>query len=185
MSKIQLATVTSPLNSTEFQRQINENFTKISGALDKQLQRECQDDVVNYMEDVIDMGSNRIINLAKAVDPTDAMRKKEFDDMTANIEQWAEEAKTSAANAKISETNAEAAKVVAVSAANSAQGHEENIEALVDEFDAKVAQGLQTIETETTEGVQTVADRVALGVQEVEDAIGDALDQIEAELATV
>lgn len=154
MPKINLATVTSPLNSTEFQRQINENFTKVSESLDKQLQRESQNGVVNYMEDVIDMGSNRIINLAKAVDPTDAMRKKEFDDATANIEQWAEEAKTSAANAKISETNAESAKVIAVSAANSAQDHEEDCQTILD--------SVETLKEEiiTNPSVETVAESI-------------------------
>ena len=154
MPKINLATVTSPLNSTEFQRQINENFTKVSESLDKQLQRESQNGVVNYMEDVIDMGSNRIINLAKAVDPTDAMRKKEFDEAAGNIEQWAEEAKTSAANAKISETNAEAAKVIAVSAANSAEDHEEDCQTILD--------SVETLKEEiiTNPSVETVAESI-------------------------
>lgn len=152
MPKIEIAKINTPLNSHEFQAQINRNFEKVSEALDKQLQREPQDGVVNYMEQEINMGNHRIINLAKAVDPTDAMRKKEFDEQIANIEQWAQEAKDSAASAAEDADDAEEARRVAVSAAQSAQEHNEQVkqlhdELLADEYVPVVAENIADVKT--------------------------------------
>ena len=157
MSKIELATVNTPLNSHEFQDQINRNFEKVSEALDNQLQRTAQEDVANYMEQELDMGGNRIINLAKAVDPSDAMRKKEFDEQIANIEQWAQEARDSAASAAEDADDAEEARRVAVSAAQSAQEHERQTQDL---FDILMADDSIPVVAENIADVKTVADDI-------------------------
>ena len=169
MSKIEIATVNTPLNSHEFQAQINRNFEKVSEALDNQLQRTAQEGVVNSMEQELDMGGNRIINLAKAVDPSDAMRKKEFDEQIANIEQWAQEAKDSAASAAEDADDAEEARRVAVSAAQSAQEHERQTQDL---FDILMADDSIPVVAENIEDVKTVAtdiDSVKTNADNIED----------------
>lgn len=168
MSKIEIATVNTPLNSHEFQDQINRNFEKISEALDNQLQRTAQEDVANYMEQELNMGGNRIVNLAKATDPSDAMRKKEFDEQISNIEQWAQEAKDSAASAAEDADDAEEARRVAVSAAQSAQEHERQTQDL---FDILMADDNISVVAENIEDVKTVADDI--------DSVNTTADNIE------
>lgn len=80
MSKINLVTVNTPLNSSSFQQEINSNFTAIGEALEKQLQREPQEDINNAMQQELDMNSYRIINLGAPVNPSDAARKQDIDE---------------------------------------------------------------------------------------------------------
>lgn len=80
MPKINLVTVNTPLNSSSFQQEINSNFTAIGEALEKQLQREPQEDVNNAMQQELDMNSYRIINLGAPINPSDAARKQDVDD---------------------------------------------------------------------------------------------------------
>ncbi|MBO5956691.1 MAG: hypothetical protein J6Q39_03975 [Bacteroidales bacterium] len=169
MPKIEIAKVNTPLNSHEFQAQINRNFEKVSEALDNQLQRTAQEDVVNSMEQELDMGGNRIINLAKAVDPSDAMRKKEFDEKIANIEQWSQEAKDSAASAAEDEALAAEHRRVAVSAAQSAQEHERQTQEL---FDALMSDDSIPVVAENIEDVKAVGgsiDNVNIAAENLED----------------
>lgn len=79
-SKVELVTVNTPLNSTSFQQQINNNFEAIEESLNKQLQREPQEDVNNAMQQEFDMNSYRIINLGAPINPSDAARKQDVDD---------------------------------------------------------------------------------------------------------
>ena len=81
MPKINLVTVNTPLNSSSFQQEINSNFTAIEGALEKQLQREPQEGVNNAMQQELDMNSYRIINLGAPINPSDAARKQDVDDV--------------------------------------------------------------------------------------------------------
>lgn len=169
MPKIELAKVNTPLNSHEFQEQINRNFEKVSEALDKQLQRDYQEGVDNEMSQELNMGGHRIVNIGKAVHPTDAMRKQEFDDMTANIEQWAQEAKESAASAAEDEALAEEHRRVAVSAAQSAQEHNEQVQQLHDEL---LADAHVPVVAENIEDVKAVAgsiDNVNIAAENLED----------------
>ena len=92
-SKVELVTVNTPLNSTSFQQQINSNFTAIEASLNKQLQREPQEDVNNAMQQELDMNSHRIINLGEPINPADAARKQDVDDVTAKAQEYADLAK--------------------------------------------------------------------------------------------
>ena len=92
-SKVELVTVNTPLNSTSFQQQINSNFTAIEESLNKQLQREPQEDVNNAMQQELDMNSYRIINLGEPINPADAARKQDVDDVTAKAQEYADLAK--------------------------------------------------------------------------------------------
>lgn len=78
-SKVELVTVNTPLNSTSFQQQINSNFEAIEESLNKQLQREPQEDVNNAMQQELDMNSYRVINLAEPINPADAATKHYVD----------------------------------------------------------------------------------------------------------
>ena len=164
MSKVELAKVTTPLNSHEFQAQINNNFEKVSEALDKQLQRDYQEGVDNEMSQELNMGGHRIVNIGKAVQPTDAMRKQEFDDMTANIEQWAQEAKDSAASAAEDEALSKEHRIVAVSAAQSAQEHERQTQKL---FDTLMSDDSIPVVAENIEDVKDVANKMG----DIEDTL--------------
>ena len=87
-SKVELVTVNTPLNSTSFQQQINNNFEAIEASLNKQLQREPQEDVNNAMQQELDMNSYRVINLAEPINPADAARKQDVDDLTTEIQEY-------------------------------------------------------------------------------------------------
>lgn len=78
-SKVELVTVNTPLNSSAFQQQINNNFAAIEESLNKQLQREPQEDANNEMEQELDMNSHRIINVAEPVNSSDAATKNYVD----------------------------------------------------------------------------------------------------------
>lgn len=92
-SKIELVTVNTPLNSTSFQQQINSNFEAIEESLNKQLQREPQEDVNNAMQQELDMNSYRVINVGEPINPADAARKQDVDDITARVQEYADLAK--------------------------------------------------------------------------------------------
>lgn len=92
-SKVELVTVNTPLNSTSFQQQINSNFEAIEESLNKQLQREPQEGVNNAMQQELDMNSYRVINLAEPVNPADAARKQDVDDVTAKAQEYVDLAK--------------------------------------------------------------------------------------------
>lgn len=120
MSKVELVEVNTPLNSSSFQHQINQNFVAISNALDNQLQRTEQEDVDNFMARDLDMNSHTITNLAAPVNPSDAARKQDVLDGIAQSKEYAERAETAAGLAEGYASDALASKRTAASAAQTA-----------------------------------------------------------------
>lgn len=87
---------------------INNNSDAIEAALEKTLSRDGTSP--NMMETQLDMNSNRIINLIAAVQDTEPLRKKEFDDKLIYID-----------DALLATQNAQAAAEVAAASASASQ----------------------------------------------------------------
>lgn len=207
-SKVELVTVNTPLNSSSFQQQINNNFTAIEESLNKQLQREPQEGVNNAMQQEIDMNSNRIINLAEPVNPSDAARFKEVQDVqgyaqeakdardeavqakedAVDAKEAAEDAKTDAVDAK---EDAESARDTAVQAKDDAVAAKDDITTLLTEDYPEittVANNISDVQTvaanvtdvNTVAGVSSDVTTVAGVASDVSTVAGDT-----ANIATV
>ena len=114
MAKIDpLTTIASGFNSTA---QLNSNFTKITAALTNTLSRDGS--TPNQMDAVLDMNSNRIINLTDPVNNQDAVTKSFLTTFTSGSVDIAAAA-ASAAAALVSETNAATSETNAASSENS------------------------------------------------------------------
>lgn len=173
-SKVELVTVNTPLNSSSFQQQINNNFTAIEESLNKQLQREPQEGVNNAMQQEIDMNSNRIINLAEPVNPSDAARFKEVQDVQGYAQE-AKDARDEAVQAKEDAVDAkeaaEDAKTDAVDAKEDAEGARDT--AVQAKDDAVAAeQAIRTLLTEDYPEITTVANNIS-DVQTVAANVAD------------
>ena len=77
MARIQVKNIESPLNSTKFQKNINDNFKAVSDELDAGLSRVASDQP-NQMQTQLDMNSYRIINVADGVNETDGANIKQI-----------------------------------------------------------------------------------------------------------
>lgn len=75
-SKVTLITLAK--NDSTTTDELNTNFTRLADQIDKQLSRDGS--TPNQMESVLDMNSNKISNLAKPKNSSDAARKKDIDD---------------------------------------------------------------------------------------------------------
>lgn len=183
-SKVELVTVNTPLNSSSFQQQINNNFTAIEESLNKQLQREPQEGVNNAMQQEIDMNSNRIINLAEPVNPSDAARFKEVQD----VQGYAQEAKDARDEAVQAKEDAVDAKEAAEDAKTDAVDAKEDAESARDtavqaKDDAVAAKDdITTLLTEDYPEITTVANNisdvqtVAAGISDVSTVAGVATE---------
>lgn len=183
-SKVELVTVNTPLNSSSFQQQINNNFTAIEESLNKQLQREPQEGVNNAMQQEIDMNSNRIINLAEPVNPSDAARFKEVQD----VQGYAQEAKDARDEAVQAKEDAIDAKEAAEDAKTDAVDAKEDAESARDtavqaKEDAVAAKDdITTLLTEDYPEITTVANNivdvqtVAAGISDVSTVAGVATE---------
>lgn len=133
---IRLDSVTA--NDTTATSAINQNFKRIQDAIENTLSRNGE--FPNYMDGVIDMNSNRIINTAEPVDDLDVVNKHYLDSFVGDIQQQVAEvqeaaevalqkannAATSATSAAINAASAqESARKAAQDAATSAQAAED------------------------------------------------------------
>lgn len=83
MAKVTLAAVGNLTNEISAVATIDQNFARLTTALENTLSRDGT--VPNQMNSVLDMNSNRIINMAVPVQDTDAARLKDVNDAIAKF----------------------------------------------------------------------------------------------------
>ena len=127
VNKVELDTISSLVNQTQALSKINGNFDKIEVGFQNTLSRDGS--APNTMESVIDMNSNRIINLPAPVNSTDAARKQDLDDTVLNVTGIKDEVVILAQNASSSALSASNSAGAAASSANAALTSETNASA--------------------------------------------------------
>ena len=117
MSKVEILRLDSvTTNDTTATASINANFQALQEAIDNTISRDGT--VPNYMDSVLDLNSNRIINAADPVDPLDVVNLKYVQETLGNLTQYVTDAEAAAIAAQ---EKAQSAANSATSAAGSAQ----------------------------------------------------------------
>lgn len=120
MSKVEIKRLDSvTANDTSATALINQNFQNIKEALDKALFRDGS--IPNYMLNVLDMNSNRIINTAEPTDDFDVVNKRYLDSFVGTIQQQVKEVQDAAQAALEKAQNAARSATSAARDAASAQ----------------------------------------------------------------
>lgn len=116
MAKLNLTDLVVTQSETSKVTAINANSAAIEAALENTLSRDGT--TPNEMESDLDMNSNRILNLAEAVDDTEPVRKAEFDEVQAFVTDLT----NAIADAAASAAAAAASALAAQNASSSYQG---------------------------------------------------------------
>lgn len=183
MSKVEILRLDSvTTNDTTATASINANFQALKEAIDNTVSRDGT--VPNYMDSVLDLNSNRIINAADPVDPLDVVNLKYVQETLGDLTQYVtaaqsaataaqEKAQSAASSATSAASSMQAAQTASTQAIASAREAKEYRDTTKGYYDDIVAGNYQTVANLVTSLNSSSTDTQYPSAKCVYDLIGD------------